>query len=181
MNELPQAALGRTGLQVTRIGFGAMELRGPHADAAGRRGALALLNAVLDEGINFIDTSPDYGESEALIGEALAGRRDGFVLASKCGCPTGSDAERVMDAHAHDYSRANVRRGVEDSLRRLRTDRLDLVQIHMSPPRAELERLETVDELRRLQQEGKGPLPPALLARVRRAVLATETSQAPRR
>ncbi len=155
MTALAKAPLGRTGLQVTRLGFGALELRGPYAGAQDRRGALALLNGVLDEGINFIDTAPDYGASESLIGEALAGRRSEFVLASKCGCPTGSDEERVMDAHAHSYTRANVRRGVEDSLRRLRTDHLDLVQVHLSPARAELEREGTVEELQRLRQEGK--------------------------
>jgi len=71
MSELPRAVLGRTGLEVTKLGYGAMELRGP----AGGRGrdvdsgdAARILNEVLDAGINFIDTSPDYGGSEELIG-----------------------------------------------------------------------------------------------------------------
>ena len=75
MAELAKTALGRTGLEVTKLGYGAMELRGP----AGGRGreidpadAARILNAVLDAGINFIDTSPDYGNSEALIGAAIS-------------------------------------------------------------------------------------------------------------
>jgi aryl-alcohol dehydrogenase-like predicted oxidoreductase len=67
MSQLPTAVLGRTGLEVTKLGYGAMELRG----SAGGRGrdvdsgdATRILNQVLDSGINFIDTSPDYGDSE---------------------------------------------------------------------------------------------------------------------
>ncbi|MFO1221424.1 MAG: aldo/keto reductase [Burkholderiaceae bacterium] len=158
MTRIERTALGRTGLQVSRIGFGAMELRGPFGSPgrpADHASAAALLHAVLDAGINFIDTSPDYGESEELIGEALASRRDEFVLASKCGCPCGTVQQRTLGASAHDYTRANIRRGVEDSLRRLRTDRLDLLQVHLSPARAVLERDDTLGELQRLQREGK--------------------------
>src|SRR2546421_4985614 len=90
MSDLPSTTLGRTGLTVSKLGYGAMELRGPGA-WRGRKvdpeTAGALLNTVLDSGINFIDTSPDYGASEELIGQHIAHRRDEFVLASKCGCP----------------------------------------------------------------------------------------------
>src|SRR5262245_30742274 len=88
MHELPKSRLGRTGLQVTKLGFGSMELRGTdHFPRLDSKQASTILNAVLDNGINFIDTSPDYGYAESLIGEHLAGRRDQFILASKCGCP----------------------------------------------------------------------------------------------
>ena len=125
--------LGRTQADVTILGYGAMELRGePRGpeiddDTAGR-----LLNAVLDGGINLIDTSPDYGRSEELIGKHLGHRRDEFFLASKCGCLIEIPAD-AQPPYPHDYSPANVRADVEQSLRRLRTDRLDLVQVHMSP------------------------------------------------
>jgi len=155
---LATTAFGRTGLDVSRIGFGAMELRGPQSDEGRvieRSQATKLLHAVLDSGINFIDTSPDYGESEELIGKALGSRRDELILASKCGCPTGSPAQRTMGVSSHSYTRQNIRAGVEGSLQRLRTDRLDLVQIHLSPAREQLERDDTVSELRALQQEGK--------------------------
>src|ERR1700688_783198 len=139
--------LGRTGADVTILSYGAMEVRGRRGgpeiadEDAGR-----LLNAVLDSGINLIDTSPDYGRSEELIGSYLGHRRDEFFLASKCGCPIELPAD-TPPPYPHDYSPANVRAAVERSLRRLRTDRLDLVQVHMSPSRATLEENRTVETL----------------------------------
>ena len=148
-------ALGRTGADVTILGYGAMELRGgPRGPEIGDEDAGRLLNAVLDGGINLIDTSPDYGGSEELIGRCIGRRRDEFFLASKCGClielPAG-----VPPPYPHDYSPANVRADVEQSLRRLRTDRLDLVQVHMSPSKATLEENHTVETLKTLQDQGK--------------------------
>jgi len=147
--------LGRTGADVTILGYGAMELRGgPRGPEIGDEDAGRLLNAVLDGGINLIDTSPDYGGSEELIGRCIGRRRDEFFLASKCGClielPAG-----VPPPYPHDYSPANVRADVEQSLRRLRTDRLDLVQVHMSPSKATLEENHTVETLKTLQDQGK--------------------------
>ncbi len=81
-------ALGRTGAEVTILGYGAMELRGrPRGPEIADEDAGRLLNAVVDSGINLIDTSPDYGRSEELIGSYIGHRRDEFFLASKCGCP----------------------------------------------------------------------------------------------
>jgi aryl-alcohol dehydrogenase-like predicted oxidoreductase len=147
--------LGRTKTDVTILGFGAMELRGqPRSPDIPEEDLGRLLNAVLDGGINLIDTSPDYGRSEEVIGRHVGHRRDEFFLASKCGCPAKIKLTRPLDRQ-HDYSRANVRAAVERSLTRLRTDRLDLVQVHMSPSRATLEADHTVDTLRELQAEGK--------------------------
>ncbi len=147
--------LGRTGTDVTILGYGAMELRGqPHGPGIDDEDAGRLLNVVLDGGINLIDTSIDYGRSEELIGRYLGHRRDEYFLASKCGCllqtPTGA-----RPPFPHDYSPGNVRAGVEQSLRRLGTDRLDLVQVHMSPGRAQLEADDTVETLQSLRDEGK--------------------------
>jgi aryl-alcohol dehydrogenase-like predicted oxidoreductase len=147
--------LGRTGANMSILGYGAMELRGaPRGPEIEDEDAGRLLNAVLDGGINLIDTSPDYGRSEELIGASIGHRRDEFFLASKCGCllelPTGSPPP-----YPHDYSPENVRADVEQSLRRLRTDRLDLMQVHMSPSVAELRENHTVETLQALQQEGK--------------------------
>ena len=147
--------LGRTKADVTILGYGAMELRGlPRGpeiddDTAGR-----LLNAVLDGGITLIDTSPDYGRSEELIGRFVGHRRDEFFLASKCGCLIEIPAD-ATPPYPHDYSPANVRADVEQSLRRLRTDHLDLVQVHMSPSRAQLAENRTVETLQELRNEGK--------------------------
>ena len=148
-------ALGRTGANVTILGYGAMELRGrPRGPEISDEDAGRLLNAVLDGGINLIDTSPDYGRSEELIGIHVGHRRDEFFLASKCGCPIEFPAD-VPPPYPHDYSQKNVRADVEQSLRRLRTDHLDLVQVHMSPSRATLEENHTIEALKELRAEGK--------------------------
>jgi len=143
--------LGRTGLQVTTLGYGAMEIRNraerPSTDAEAER----VLNAVLDAGINYIDTSIDYGESEERIGRYLASRRSEYYLASKCGCPVGE----VGGTRApHVFTAENVIAGVEQSLRSLQTDYLDLVQFHHSPSRAAL--MEGgLEALQDLQARGK--------------------------
>jgi aryl-alcohol dehydrogenase-like predicted oxidoreductase len=147
--------LGRTGADVTILSYGAMELRGrPRGPEIADEDAGRLLNTVRDGGSNLIDTSPDYGRSEELIGRHLGHRRDEFFLASKCGCPLNPPAD-ATPPYQHDYRPANVRADVEQSLRRLGTDRLDLVQVHMSPSQATLEQDHTVETLHELQAEGK--------------------------
>jgi aryl-alcohol dehydrogenase-like predicted oxidoreductase len=156
MSRLPTSVLGRTGETVTKLAYGAMELRGPTPGMRGREisseDAGTLLNGVLDGGVDLIDTSPDYGRSEELIGEHISNRRGEFFLASKCGCPVGA---QPGERPPHVFTRSNVRAGVEQSLRRMKTDHLDLVQVHMSPSRAELDANDTVGELLELKSEGK--------------------------
>jgi aryl-alcohol dehydrogenase-like predicted oxidoreductase len=156
-NELTKSVLGRTGLEVTKLGYGAMELRGAgrgpaiDPDDAGR-----ILHAVLDAGINFIDTSPDYGESEDLIGRSISKRRDEFFLASKCGCPVGGGGRKPgVFVSEHIFTPENIRAGVEQSLQRMNIDHLDLVQFHISPSRAVLEQNGAVEALAQLRDEGK--------------------------
>jgi aryl-alcohol dehydrogenase-like predicted oxidoreductase len=151
---LPTATLGRTGEQVTTLGFGAMELRSPrlpHDDVD------RLLNTVLDSGINMIDTSPDYGASEEHIGRAISHRRSEYFLASKCGCPVGEGVGTTPPAgpREHTFTRENIRAGVEQSLARLRTDHIDLVQFHISPSPEVLAEHDAVAELVALRDEGK--------------------------
>ena len=164
MAGLPKRILGNTGLEVTTLGYGGMELRGNRpgrevsAELAGR-----MLNMVLDAGVNFIDTSIDYGQSEEIIGASIAGRRSEYLLASKCGClamempPEGSPLAPYVSQNRgpHLYTAANIIAGVEQSLRRLKTDYLDLVQVHMTPPRAELERFDAMEGLLRVKEQGK--------------------------
>jgi aryl-alcohol dehydrogenase-like predicted oxidoreductase len=151
MADIPRRTLGRTAIEVTTLGFGAMELRGdqggPQIDdvAAGK-----LLNAVLDEGINFIDTSIDYGRSEELIGKSIAHRRSEYVLASKCGCVPGAG---MGTEHVH--TAANIRAGVERSLGLMKTDHLDLVQFHRSISREEFDAEGALAEAFALRDEGK--------------------------
>jgi aryl-alcohol dehydrogenase-like predicted oxidoreductase len=156
MTTLPTSTLGRTGLTVTKLGYGAMELRGGgRGRSIDDKDANALLNAVLDSGINYIDTSPDYGQSEERIGQSISHRRDEYLLASKCGCPVGQPEPAPGQRREHVFTRANVRAGVEQSLERMKTDHLDLVQFHISPSRETLEENESIDELIALRDEGK--------------------------
>ena len=156
MSDLPKTTFGRTGFEVTRIGYGAMELMaGLRGRAIEAQPAKRLLNAVLDAGINFIDTSPDYGNSEILIGEAISHRRDQYFLASKCGCPINQPRPPSGERPPHVFTRQNIRACVEQSLIRMKTDHLDLVQFHHNPTRAVLEENDSVAELDVLKAEGK--------------------------
>jgi len=164
--DLPKRKLGRTGLSVTALGFGALELRGMIA-GVGRelkpRQPERILNAVLDAGINYIDVSADYGEAEEHIGSCIANRRKEFFLASKCGCPPDVSkfipAERtrfgVPLPRLHDYSRENIIKTFDQSLRRMQTDYVDVLQFHFSPARELLEQEKAVETLESLKRDGK--------------------------
>ena len=148
--------LGQTGTDVAILGYGAMELRGqPRGPAIDDEEAGRLLNAVLDAGINLIDTSIDYGRSEELIGRHIGHRREEFFLASKCGCLLGDPPDGAIPPFPHDFRAENIRSGIEQSLRRLGTDRLDLLQVHISPSRDRLEAEGTVETMLALRDEGK--------------------------
>ncbi|MEM7134352.1 MAG: aldo/keto reductase [Chloroflexota bacterium] len=144
---MEQRQFGNTGLSVTTLGYGGEALRGVDVAQAER-----LLNGVLDAGINFIDTSPDYGPSEEWIGRFISKRRDAYYLASKCGCnipQQGGD-----DAPRHIWSGAQVRHNIEHSLKRLKTDYLDVWQVH-SPDPAELSGSDVLETMLKIKAEGK--------------------------
>lgn len=153
---LPTSVLGRTGLDVTRLSFGAMEIRGPRI-WSGRlvtdKQAETILNTVLDEGINFIDTANDYGRSEEFIGKYIAHRRKEFYLATKCGCTVVRKDENTDDT-PHVWTRDNLFRGVDESLQRMKTDYIDIMQLH-NPPVEDTEKNQLVDALKEMQQQGK--------------------------
>ena len=140
---LETTEFGRTGIQVTRLGYGAMELRKIPENEADH-----ILNLVLDSGINFIDTSIDYGESEELIGKYISHRRSEYFLASKCGCPVGSLKEHI-------FTRDNIIDGINQSLKRMKTDHLDLVQLHASPSKELIERDDVIATLLDMKKDGK--------------------------
>jgi aryl-alcohol dehydrogenase-like predicted oxidoreductase len=143
MREQP---LGRSGLTVSAVGLGCNNF-GRRLDRAGTR---AVIDAALDAGITFFDTADVYGgdgASERLIGEALEGRRDRVVLATKFGMEMGGDAGEPRG------SRAYVRRALEASLERLRTDRIDLLYYH--EPDGVTPLAETLAALAELADEGK--------------------------
>jgi aryl-alcohol dehydrogenase-like predicted oxidoreductase len=138
------------------LGYGAMELRGaPRARPTTDEQAEIILNSVLDAGINYIDTSIDYGVSEERIGRYLSHRRSEYYLASKCGCLVGAPTAPVGQVSPHVYTRDNIIAGVEQSLVRMKTDYLDLVQFHISPSKQTLEENGSVDALMELKEAGK--------------------------
>ena len=159
MSDLELRRLGVRGPDVSVLGFGAMELRGtPHRNPRPLEESVAaeVLHTVLDEGITFIDTSVDYALSEERIGTHIGSRRDEYVLATKAGCPLDFQPDATPGRPLlHDYSEANIRAGVEQSLRRLQTDRIDLLQLHISPPLEVLRRESVLDTLTALRTEGK--------------------------
>jgi len=156
MADLARRQLGRTGLEVTMLGYGAMELRGaPRGRDISEGQAEIILNAVLDAGINYIDTSIDYGVSEERIGHYIGHRRDEYFLASKCGCLVGAPPAPRGERSPHVFTRENITGGVEQSLKRMKTDHLDVVQFHSSPSAQTLEDNGAVEVLVDLKSAGK--------------------------
>lgn len=148
MTEMAYRPLGDSGLMVSAVGIG--------CNAFGNRIGLdavrGILDAAEDEGVTLLDTSDSYslGQSEELIGVAMEGRRDRFVVATKF----GSD---MRGSNGPDYgargARRYVRRAVDASLARLRTDRIDLYQLHFPDPVTPI--AETLSALTDLVREGK--------------------------
>jgi aryl-alcohol dehydrogenase-like predicted oxidoreductase len=139
--------LGRTGVAVSPLCLGAM-MFGPWGNDD-RADSVRIIHRALDAGINFIDTADVYsgGVSEEIVGEALRGRRDDVVLATKFFMPMGDDPNR------RGGSRRWILRAVEDSLRRLGTDHIDLYQVHRPSPGMDVE--ETLGALTDLVRQGK--------------------------
>ena len=142
--------LGDSGLMVSAVGIGCNAFS-RRVDADGVRDILA---AARDTGVTLLDTSDTYGDppggSERLIGEGLQGQRDEFVVATKFG---GSMGGAYVDDHGARNSRRYIRRAVEESLRRLRSDHIDLYQLHFPDGVTPIE--ETLSALTDLVREGK--------------------------
>jgi aryl-alcohol dehydrogenase-like predicted oxidoreductase len=156
MADLPKRQLGRTGLHVTMLGYGAMELRGaPRGRDVTEAQAETILHSVLDAGVNYIDTSIDYGLSEERIGRYIASRRTQYYLASKCGCVVGAAPAPRGQRNPHVFTRENIVAGVEQSLVRMKTDYLDVLQFHASPSRQTLEEHDALEAVLSLKQAGK--------------------------
>ena len=153
---LATAVLGRTKLEVTRLSFGAMEVRGSRiwgGRPVTEDQAKTILNAVLDAGINLIDTANDYGRSEEFIGKYISQRRKEFILATKCGC-TVVRRDDTTDDTPHVWTRENLFRGLNESLTRMKTDYVDIMQLH-NPPVEETEKNALVDALNEMRTQGK--------------------------
>jgi len=151
---LPKKPFGRTGFQTTQLGYGAMEVRGnriwggrPCSDVE----AKTILSAVLDAGINFIDTANDYGLSELYIGRHMSSRRQDYLLATKCGCHVQFAGDH--DETPHVWTRENILRNVADSTQKMSTGTLDLLQLH-NPDVETAEKFKVVDTLQELKKSG---------------------------
>ena len=140
--------LGRTGIKVSPYALGALML-GATIGNPDHDDSVRIIHKALDAGINFIDTADVYssGESEVVVGKALKGRRDNVVLATKLSRPMGDDPNQ------QGTSRRWIMTAVENSLRRLQTDHIDLYQIHRPDPSTDIE--ETLSALSDLIHSGK--------------------------
>jgi aryl-alcohol dehydrogenase-like predicted oxidoreductase len=140
--------LGRTGVQVSPLCLGAM-MFGPWGNDD-RADSTRIIHRALDAGINFVDTADVYsaGASEEIVGKALDGRRDGVFLATKFFMPMSQD-----DPNTRGGSRRWIIQAVENSLRRLGTDHIDLYQVHRPSPGTDVE--ETLGALSDLVHQGK--------------------------
>ena len=142
--------LGDSGLTVSTVGLGCNQI-GRRLDLAATR---AVVDAAIESGITLFDAADIYGTPpgacEELLGQALEGRRDGIVLATKFGMPAGGI---IRPAHEARGSRRYIRASIEGSLRRLRTDHVDLYQLHRPDPLTPIE--ETLAALDEVVREGK--------------------------
>jgi aryl-alcohol dehydrogenase-like predicted oxidoreductase len=137
--------LGRTGVRVSPLCLGTLNFGGPTSDGDAAR----IIDAALDAGINLVDTADSYhgGRSEEAVGKALAGKRHRVVLATKVHFPTGTGPNDSGNSRLH------ILRACDDSLRRLKTDVIDLYQVHRPSPEIPVE--ETLGALTDLVKAGK--------------------------
>ena len=137
--------LGRTGVQVSQLCGGTMAYGGDADEGA----SAAMYKACRDAGINFFDTANQYssGRSETILGGLIQGHREELVIATKCFNPTGADV------NARGLSRRHITRAAEDSLKRLRTDRVEVLYLHQMDPSTPLE--ESLRALEDLVRAGK--------------------------
>jgi aryl-alcohol dehydrogenase-like predicted oxidoreductase len=139
----------RTQLKVSRVALGTWAMGGWMWGGTDQRESVATIRAALDQGINLIDTAPVYGfgVSEEIVGAALEGVRARAVIATKTGLEW-RDGKVYRNA-----TRARIMQEVDDSLRRLRTDYIDIYQVHWPDPRVPVE--ETAEAMRSLHEQGK--------------------------
>jgi len=139
---MEQRVLGKTGFRVSVLGLGASEIGSARLSPAK---AARLLNGALDAGLSIIDTAECYGASEELIGSAIGHRRGDYCLITKCGHASGLDLP--------EWTPALIERSIERSLKRLRTDCIDVVQLHGCSEEA-LRRGDVVAALQRAREKG---------------------------
>ena len=140
---MEKRSLGKTDMDVSVLGFGGSEIGYENAPP---ETVAELLNSALDAGLNVIDTAECYHNSEELIGQAVSNRRNDFYLFTKCGHPHGF-GERA------DWSKESILESIQRSLRRLKTDKIDIVQLH-SCSESVLQKGEAIDALQTARDRG---------------------------
>ncbi len=145
---------GSTGEELSVICLGTWVLGGKNFGAVAEKDAINSIHAMIDNGVNFIDTAPIYadGDSERILGKALKGKRDKVFLVSKFGSYFPEGRPRDLGP-VRDSSRGFILKAIEETLSRLDTDYLDGYLIHWPDPKTPLE--ETVETLKELQKQGK--------------------------
>ena len=139
-----------TNIRVSRIGLGTWAMGGWMWDGADDAASIATIHRALAEGITLIDTAPAYGQghSEEVVGRALSGKRADVVIATKVGLAWDEQGNVHRDG-----SRARIMKEIEDSLKRLQTDYIDIYQVHWPDPARPID--ETAEAMRRLFDSGK--------------------------
>jgi len=150
-DNLRKRLLGRAGVEVTQLGYGAAE-RGTSDGSEADDQVGEVLNAALDAGINFIDTAPDYGASEGRIGRFISHRRNEFFLATKCGCNIDIDGTKLEPGHL--WTADRLHRNIDQSLQRLKAGYVDLLQMH-NPTVEDVESGRLVEALEEVRKAGK--------------------------
>lgn len=140
--------LGRTGLEVSRLGIGLAAIAQETLDDM--KSVERVLVTALESGINFFDTAECYHDSEEMVGRAISARRDDFILATKCGHTLSDDGVDLVPA----WSRAEITASIDLSLRRLRTDHVDLLQLHTCDLDV-LQKGEALEAAQRAREAGK--------------------------
>ena len=149
---MDKRTFGNTDIQVTPVGLGTWAIGGWMWGGTDEAQSIDTIHRAIDKGIGLVDTAPVYGfgRSEEIVGKALSdGRRDQVALATKVALNWNNDHDKVW----RDASASRIEREVEDSLKRLQTDRIDIYQVHWPDPKTPME--ETARALEKLYQAGK--------------------------
>jgi aryl-alcohol dehydrogenase-like predicted oxidoreductase len=149
---MDKRTFGNTDIQVTPVGLGTWAIGGWMWGGTDEAQSIDTIHRAIDKGIGLVDTAPVYGfgRSEEIVGKALSdGRRDQVALATKVALTWNDDHEKVW----RDASASRIEREVEDSLKRLQTDRIDIYQVHWPDPKTPME--ETARALEKLYRAGK--------------------------
>lgn len=153
MAELTKKKLGNSDMDITRVGCGTWAIGGPWKVGWGEqddKDSLNALHTAIDYGVNWIDTAPAYGwgHSEKIVGKAIKGKRDKVYIFTKCGLVKGKDGQPI-----NKLKPTSIRKEVEESLRRLDIDYIDLYQLHWPDPDTPIE--ESWEVMQELIKEGK--------------------------